>query len=121
MVLGLALAWVWKSNQVKDHYKLVKKLETQRADLISENMRLRAELTDLKSLSQINSVVTKRFGLTQNVSERIFLTDPVTPVKNRSKTEFAGDIDMPDWLETAVTGSGRVRAEPAKDVEKKAN
>jgi regulator of replication initiation timing len=119
VMLGLALSWVWKSNQVKDYYKQMKKLETERANLISENMRLRAELTDLKSLSHINAIVTREFGLTQNVSERIFLADPVAPEKKQSKIEFAAEMDMPDWLETAVIGSGRIRAEQPKDTGEK--
>jgi hypothetical protein len=118
--LGLALTWVWKSNQIKDHYKHLKKLETERANLISENMRLRTELTDLKSLSRVNAVVTREFGLTQNVSERIFLADPVKREKKPGKLEFAGDMVVPDWLETAVVGSGRILAEEPEDLKEKA-
>jgi hypothetical protein len=118
LALGLALAWVWKSNQVKDYYIELKTLETERTDLISENMRLRAELMDFKSLSRINAVVTKEFGLTQNVFEKIFLADPVTPEKKQNKLGFAGEMEIPDWLETAVVGSGRVRADSPKDPEK---
>ena len=121
VALGLALSWVWKSNQVKDYYKRLKKLETERVDLISENMRFRAALVDLKSLSRIHAVVTREFGLTQNVSERIFLADPVKPEKRQSKIDFAGEMEMPDWLETAVIGSGRIRAEQPADSGKKAD
>jgi hypothetical protein len=113
--LLLALSWVWKSNQVKDYYKELKELETERTNLISENMRLRANLMDLKSLSNINAVVTERFGLTQSVSQRIFLADPVEPRKSENKSGFAGDIEIPDWLENAVIGSGRIRAEQPAD------
>ncbi len=118
--LGLALTWVWKSNQIKDHYRRLKKLEIERANLISENMRVRTELTDLKSLTHINAVVTREFGLTQNVSERIFLADPVKRENKPSKHEFAGDLNVPNWLETAVVGSGGIRAEEPENPGEKA-
>jgi hypothetical protein len=114
----LALVWVWKSNQVKDYYAKMRRLEIEKKDLISENMRLRANLLDLKSLSQISKVVTEQYGLTQNVSQRIFISDPVTPEKKQSKLEFVGDMkDVPDWLDNAISGSGRVRAESKKGTE----
>jgi hypothetical protein len=118
MILGLALLWVWKSNMVKEYSAAAKKLETDRANLVAENMRIRADLLDIKSISQINSVVTKEYGLTQNVSQRIFISDPVPPEKEASKVNFAGNDDIPDWLETAVMGSGSVRAESNKSPQK---
>jgi hypothetical protein len=111
-VLLLALAWVWKSNQVKDYYAGVRKLETQRKDLMAENMSLKASLLDLKSLSEVSKVMAE-YGLTQNVSQRIFLSDPVTPEKKPSKLEFVDDMNnVSDLLDNAISGSGRVRAEP---------
>jgi hypothetical protein len=114
-VLILSLAWIWKSNQVKENYAAMKKLETQKTNLIAENLRLRAGLMDLKSLSEINKVVTTLFGLTQNVSARLFLSDPVDPEKKYDKINFAVEKDIPDWLETAVTGSDHVKAETPKE------
>lgn len=115
-ILALALVWVWKSNQVKDYYAEVKRLATERQDFIAENMRIRASLLDLKSLSAINKVVTQRFGLTQNVSQRIFISDPVAPEKKQSRPDFVGDMkDAPDWLDNAIFGSGRIRAESEKE------
>jgi cell division protein FtsL len=111
VALGLALSWVWKSNQVKDYYRGLKKLETERTNLVSENMRLRVELTELKSRSRIDAVVTREFGLTLDVSERIILTDPVAREKKPSRLEFASGAETPDWLETAIVGSGRIRAD----------
>jgi hypothetical protein len=118
MILGLALLWVWKSNMVKEYSAAAKKLETDRGNLVAENMRIRADLLDIKSISQINSVVTKEYGLTQNVSKRIFLSDPVPHEKGDSKINFVGNNDIPDWLETAVMGSGSVRAESEKSPQK---
>jgi hypothetical protein len=115
LVLILSLAWIWKSNQVKENYANMKKLEVQKSNLIAENMRLKASLMDLKSISQIDKIVTVVYGLTQNVSGRLILSDPVTRAKKIDKLNFAGDGEMPDWLENAVVGSGRVRAEEPKD------
>ena len=83
--------------------------------MITENMRLRAGLMDLKSISHINAIATEELGLTQEVSQRIFLADPVEPEKIESRTQFVIDTEIPDWLENAIVGSGRVRAESRKD------
>ena len=110
-VLVLALSWVWKSNQVKDYYARMRKFETEKKDLIAENMRLRGGLMDLKSLSEVGKVA-RQFGLTQNVARRIFLSDPVKREKTPGKFGFASDNEVvPDWLDNAISGSGRVRAE----------
>jgi hypothetical protein len=121
MVMGLALTWVWKSNQVKEYYLKMRKLENQRSDLVSENMRLRADLMDLKSLSRIDDLVTREFGLTQNVSQRIFLLDPVRGEKKPGSLEFVGDMEIPGWIETAIIGSGGVMADSPKHAPKKAH
>jgi hypothetical protein len=114
-VLALALAWVWKSNQVKEYYATMKRRETERNDIIAENMHLRAKLLDLKSLSSINKVVTKRFGLTQNVSQRIFISDPVKQDRRPNTLDLVGDLkDVPDWIDNAVFNAGRIRAESEK-------
>jgi len=110
-ILMLALIWVWKSNQVKDYYAKMKKCETEKNDLIAENMRLRAGLLDLKSLAKVGKIAREN-GLTQNVARHIFLSDPVRPEKKPSKLDFASDTEVvPDWLDNAISGSGRVRAE----------
>jgi hypothetical protein len=111
--LALALAWVWKADQVKESYSIMKGLETEKTNLISENMRLRADLLDLKSLSRVSAIATARFGLTQNVSSRIFINDPVAP-ERKDRAKFAAAVEAPGWLDDAVIGSGRVRAEPGK-------
>lgn len=92
----------------------MRRLEAEIMDLNAENSRLGAGLADLKSLSWINKIVTEQFGLTQNVSQRISLPDPVTVQKVESRSGFAVQRDIPDWLEEAVTGSGKIRAEPPK-------
>jgi hypothetical protein len=113
-ILMLALVWVWKSNQVKDFYARMKKVETERKDLVAENMRLRGTLLDLKSLSAMGKFA-REFGLTQNVSRRIFLSDPVQQEKKPGKFDFANETEVvPDWLDNAISGSGRVRAESDK-------
>lgn len=114
-ILGVALGLIWKSNAVKDRYAAMKRLDTRRLDLIAENSRLRAQLLDLKSLSAINKVVTEQYGLTQNVSERVLLRDPVTAVRDKERTNFAAaKPDIYDWLEGAVINSGKVLADPPK-------
>jgi hypothetical protein len=120
MVMALSIAWVWKSNQVKEYYSMMKRLETDKTNMIAENTQLRAALMDMKSITRINEIVTKDFGLTQNVSQRMFLSDPVSREKVESKLNFAVETDIPDWLENAVVGSGRVRAETRKNNDKQA-
>jgi hypothetical protein len=120
LVMGLLLSWVWKSNQVTDYSQRLKKLETRRDDLKSENTRLSAELADLKSLSRIHVVVTREYGLTQNVAQRIFLADPVTPKKKHGRLEFASETGILDWLETTMAGSNVTRADSPKPNRKSA-
>jgi hypothetical protein len=111
-VLALSLLWVWKSNQVKENYAQMKRLETERGNLISENMKLKSNLQEIKSLSAINKIVTEKYGLTHNVSRRIFLTDPVMTAQQPNKLNLVGDMrDLPDWIDNSIFGSGRVRAE----------
>jgi hypothetical protein len=115
-ILALSLLWVWKSNQVKDYYAGMKRLETVRENLITENTRLYVNLQDLKSLSAVDKVVREKFGLTQNVAQRLLLTDPVTKNRQPNRLELVGDSkDLPDWIDNAVFGSGRVRAESEKN------
>jgi hypothetical protein len=120
IVMTLSIAWVWKSNQVKEYYAQMKRLETDKTNMITENMQIRASLMDLKSISRIDEIVTSDFGLTQDVSRRRFLPDPVTKDKIESKLAFASEDKIPDWLEDAVVGSGRVRAETQKKNDKQA-
>jgi hypothetical protein len=120
VVMSLSIAWVWKSNQVKEYYAQMKRLETDKTNMITENMQIRASLMDLKSISHVDEIVTRDFGLTQNVSQRRFLQDPVIKDKIESKLAFASEDKIPDWLEDAVVGSGRVRAETQKKNDKQA-
>ena len=118
--MALAIAWVWKSNQVKEYYAKVKRLETDKTNMITENTQLHAALMDLKSLSRIDEIATKNFGLTLDVSERHFLADPVSKDKFDNKLIFASEDKIPEWLEEAIVGSGRVRAETQKKNDKQA-
>jgi hypothetical protein len=92
----------------------MRKLQSAKTDLMVENSKIKAELDDLKSLSNIDKIATAQFGLTQNVSQRITLPDPVLSQPANSRSGFVLKEDIPDWLEQTVTGSGKVRAEPPK-------
>lgn len=108
---------VWKSNQVKDYYARMRRLEIERGNYIAENARLHANLLELKSIASIHKVVTEQFGLTQNVSQRIFLTDPVAAKKKQDKSYLVvKDNGIPEWIDNSVFGSGRVRAESDQEI-----
>ncbi len=116
-ILSLAFVLVWKSNQVKDYYAKMRRLEIERGNYIAENAALHAKLLELKSIASIHKVVTRQFGLTQNVSQRIFLTDPVAGNKKRANNEMVlYDKGIPDWIDNSVFGSGRVRAEQDQEI-----
>ncbi len=38
--MTLAIAWVWKSNQVKEYYSRMKRLETDKTNMIAENTQI---------------------------------------------------------------------------------
>jgi len=116
LVLLLSLAWIWKADKVKEYYSTMKNLEDREKSLATENSRLKGELTELKSLTNVNKVVTKRFGLTQNVSSRVFLQDPIKPAGRVSRFHLVDMQEITDWLERAVFKSGHVTAEEQKNM-----
>lgn len=114
LVFSLSLLMIWKANKVKEYYGESKKLEKAKKSLISENSELRAYLMDLKSLSAVGKIVTRR-GLTQKVSGRIRVLDPAPPIKFEDRRNFV-DVDaVADAIEDAVFRSGRVTAEEGKN------
>jgi hypothetical protein len=116
LVLMLSLAWIWKADMVKEYYSTMKDFEAREKTLMTENAHLKGELTELKSLTNVNNVVTKRFGLTQNVSSRVFLQDPIKPAGRMSKFHLVDMQEITDWLERAVFKSGHVTAEEQKNM-----
>ena len=74
--LFVCLASIWKSNAVKDLYGDMKTLEKTRDELIKSNTHLKVQLTEAKSLDNINKAASK-LGLTHNVSDRLYIVDPV--------------------------------------------
>ena len=94
----------------------MKNLEIRRKTLTTENSRLKSELTKLKSLTNVNKVVTRQFGLTQNVSSRVFLQDPVKPAGRVSRFHLVDMQEITDWLERAVFKSGHVTAEEQQNI-----
>ncbi len=115
LVLLLSLAWIWKADKVKEHYSTMKNFEVRKKTLRTENSRLKGELAELKSLTNVNSIVTKRFGLTQNVSSRVFFHDPIKPTGRMSKFHLVDMPEITDWLERAVFKSGYITAEEQKN------
>lgn len=109
-IFALGLLMIWKSNKVKDYYSEIKNLEKSRDELISENSGLKAELMDMKSITRVGTIV-KKYGLTQNVAERLTIKIPM--VKDvRGNRKFFVDMDIfADWLEEAVFRSGRINAQ----------
>ncbi len=96
----------------------MKNLEATKKAFATANSRLNGELAELKSLTNVNNVVTKRFGLTQNVSSRIFLRDPIRPSSHVSKFHLVDMQEITDWLERAVFKSGHVTAEEQRNMSK---
>jgi len=110
LIFALGLLMIWKSNKVKDYYSEIKNLEKSRDELKSENSGLKAELMDLKSITRVGTIV-KKYGLTQNVAERLTIKIPM--VKDvRGDRKFFVDMDIfADWLEEAVFRSGKINAQ----------
>jgi hypothetical protein len=94
----------------------MKNLETQKKILISENSRLKGQLTEMKSLTNVNKIVADRFGLTQDVSSRVFIRDPIKPSGHISKFHLVDMEEITDWLERAVFKSGHITAEEQQDI-----
>ena len=115
LALTLALAWIWKANKVKEYYSDMKTLEETKNSLLFENSRSRTELAELKSLMAVDKAVTHRLNLTQKVSARIFLEDPVKSVRAGKKYDFVDMDDVTDWLEGEVIRSGKVTAKERED------
>jgi hypothetical protein len=114
LIFALSLLMIWKSNMVKDYYSNIKSLEKSRDEIIAENSELKAELMDLKSITRVGNIV-KRYGLTQNVSERLTIKIPMTGDAKDSRKLFV-DMDMfADWLEEAVFRSGQINAREQGD------
>ncbi len=114
MIFSLCLLMVWKANKVKDYYARTKNLEDVKSRLISENSGLRASLMDIKSLSAVGKIVTRRFGLTQKVSGRLQVKDPVVPSRVEDRTDFVNMDVVADAIEDAVFRAGKVTAEEQK-------
>jgi hypothetical protein len=110
LIFALGLLMIWKSNRVKDYYSEIKNLEKTRDKLISENSEFNAELMDLKSITRVGAIV-KKYGLTQNVSQRLTIKIPMVKGVKGSRKFFV-DMDMfADWLEEAVFRSGKINAQ----------
>jgi hypothetical protein len=118
LVLLLSLAWIWKADKVKEYYSTMKNLEDIKKSSITENSHLKSSLTELKSLTSVNKVITERFGLTQNVSARVFLQDPVRSAGHTGKFHLVDMQEVTDWLERAVFKSGHVTAEEQQNSKK---
>jgi len=110
LIFALGLLMIWKSNKVKDYYSEIKNLEKSRDELISENSGLKAELMDLKSITRVGTIV-KKYGLTQNVAERLTIKIPMVRDVKGSRKFFVDTDIFADWLEEAVFKSGRINAQ----------
>lgn len=119
LVLLLSLAWIWKADKVKEYYSTMKNLEDRKKSLRTENSHLKGELAELKSLTRVNKVVTEQFGLTQNVSSRVFLQEPIKPAGHVGKFHLVDMQEVTDWLERAVFKSGQVTAEEQQNLKKR--
>jgi len=109
-IFALGLLIIWKSNKVKDYYSKTKNLEKSKGELISEISEYRAELMDLKSITQVGEVV-KKYGLTQDVSERLKIEIPATEDNKNDRKLFVNMDMFAEWLEEAVFRSGRINAQ----------
>ena len=110
LFLFLCLVWIWKANKVGAYYHRLGVLEKEKRALATENAQHEARLAELKSIENVHYVVSIRFGLTQEVSERVFLIDPVHARPIDRSTQFVDDFKIPDWIEEAVFGTDAVYA-----------
>ena len=106
----LSLIWVWKADMVKEYYSQMKNLEEQKKVLQRENARLSGQLSELKSLTRVDRIVTERFGLTQNVAGRMTIEDPVRRRPAEERFLLVDNEKISDWLERAVFQSGSISA-----------
>jgi hypothetical protein len=114
LFLAVCLGSIWKTDLVKSNYRAMIDLEKAKKDIIAENTRMKADLQDRKSLSSIDNVVTKRFGLTQNVSSRLYLEDPVKR-DNIPDPKYFVDIDkLVETAEDMMFGAGQANAKTNK-------
>ena len=109
LIFTLGLLMIWKSNKVKDYYSKTRDLEKSKGELISEISEYKAELMDLKSITQVGEVV-KKYGLTQNVSERLKIEIPAIEKVGDTRRLFVNVDLFADWLEEAVFRSGKINA-----------
>ena len=106
MFLFVCLASIWKSNAVKDYYGEMKSLEQSRDELIKGNTLLKGQLTKVKSLDNI-SLAASKLGLTYNVSDRLYLKDPVDAGSNIDPKQFVSSGDrIINNIEEIVLRSG---------------
>ncbi len=112
LALVICIVWIWKADMVKAYYSKMKNLEAERDELVNEISGRRAILSELKSWTEIEKVVTVRFGLTQKVMDRIIISDPVKARKVEPKSMYVDKTGVYDWIEDAVFGAGKVLAEP---------
>ncbi len=115
LALGLALAWIWKANKVKEYYSDMKALEESKKALLFEISQSRNQLADLKSLTTVDKIVTRGMNLTQKVSARIFLEDPVKFSPAGKRSDFVDMDDVTDWLESEAVRAGKVTAKENED------
>ena len=108
-VFALGLLMIWKSNKVKDYYSKTRDLEKAKGELVSEISEYKAELMDLKSITQVGEVV-KKYGLTQNVSERLKIEIPANERNGDTRRLFVNVDLFAEWLEEAVFRSGKINA-----------
>ncbi|UCC80332.1 MAG: hypothetical protein JSW64_02940 [Candidatus Zixiibacteriota bacterium] len=110
LVFSLGLLMIWKSNKVKDYYSETRDLEKLKGELISEISGYRAELMDLKSITRVGEAA-KRYGLTQNVSERLKIEIPAFEKDEDNRRLFVNADAFAEWLEDAVFRSGKINAQ----------
>lgn len=114
MIFALGLLMIWKSNKVKDYYSRTRDLEKSKGELISEISEYKAELMDLKSITQVGEVV-KKYGLTQNVSERLKIEIPAIGKNGDTRRLFVNTDIFAEWLEEAVFRSGKINARERRE------
>jgi hypothetical protein len=119
--LLLSLIWVWKADMVKEYYSQMKNLEEQKKVLQRENARLSGQLSELKSLTRVDRIVTERYGLTQDVAGRMTIEDPIRRRTAKEKFLLVDTEEITDWLERAVFQSNSVSAREQESATKGEN
>lgn len=118
LAVCLALVWIWKANKVKEYYSRMRELEESMKVIQADNSQLRNELSKMKSLMAVKEIATGRLKLTQDVSGRIFLEDPVESPKKDKSFNFVDMDDVTDWLEDVVVRSSKVTAQERSEEKK---